>query len=151
MSLNKVILIGRLANDPESKVVDDAENTTFRLAVARSYTPKGKDKPEVDFIPVSLWRGNAKFAFNYYTQGCQVYVVGSLENYSYDSKNGKVYGYRINGTETGFAGGKKSDSSGGTAGNQQTNNDVDAAQSMEAMGFTPMPDEFNDDLPFNMN
>lgn len=149
MSLNKVILIGRLANDPESKVVDNAENTTFRLAVTRNYTLKGKDKPEVDFIPVSLWRGNAKFAFNYYTQGCQVYVVGSLENYSYDTENGKVFGYRINGTETGFAGGKKTD------GNEKKDDAPKTAdnqmQSMENMGFTPMPMDFNDDLPFNMS
>ena len=149
MSLNKVILIGRLANDPESKVVDNAENTTFRLAVTRNYTPKGKEKPEVDFIPVSLWRGNAKFAFNYYTQGCQVYVVGSLENYSYEGENGTVYAYRINGTETGFAGGKKSDGSEKKKEPQHTADN--AMQSMEAMGFTPMPDEFDDDLPFNMN
>ena len=148
MSLNKVILIGRLANEPESKVVDDVPNVTFRLAVSRNYIAKGKDKPEADFIPVSLWRGNAQFAFNHYSQGCQVYVVGSLETYSYDTENGKVYGYRINGSETGFAGGKKSDSEKSGNAMQGTDNQV---QQPEAMGFTPMPDEFNDDLPFNMN
>ena len=61
----------------------------------------------------------------------------------------KLYMYDENAWPSGFAGGKKSDGSEKKKEPQHTADN--AMQSMEAMGFTPMPDEFDDDLPFNMN
>ena len=148
MGLNKAILIGRLTNDPEIKSAGDAQIATFKLAVGRNYTAKGKDKPETDFIQITLWRSDAKFAEQYYTKGSLVYVVGSIENYSYETEHGTAYSYRINGSETGFAGVKKADANTKSEDTPKTANQM---QSMEDMGFTPMTAEFDDDLPFNMN
>lgn len=148
MGVNKVILIGRLTNDPEIKNAGDAKIATFKLAVGRNYTPKGKDKPETDFIPITLWRNDAKFAEQYYTKGSLVYVVGSIENYSYETEHGTAYSYRINCSETGFAGGKKPEENQKSEAAPKTSNKT---QSMEDMGFTPMVADFADDLPFNTN
>lgn len=149
MGLNKIILMGRLVKDPEIRTVGDSEVTSFRIAVDRNYIPKGKERPDADFFDITLWNGNAKFAAKHYTKGCQVYVVGSLENHSYEGKNGKVYCDRINATETGFAESKSSDSTKEKKG-QSTKAD-NSADNLEDMGFTPMSGDFIDDLPFNLN
>lgn len=148
MSLNRVILIGRLVKDPVTKNVNGGDNTTFRIAVDRNYVPKGKDKPDTDFFDVCLWNSCAKYAAKYFKKGNQVYVLGSIENNNYEGKNGKVFSDRVNGTETGFAEGRKADSS--DTQEKQTNS-AEAVQGFKEMGFTPMTSEFDDDLPFGMN
>ena len=56
MSLNKVILIGRLTRDPELRYTPSGVALcTFTLAVDRSFTSQGGER-ETDFIGIKVWR-----------------------------------------------------------------------------------------------
>lgn len=77
--LNRVVLIGRLASDPELKYTPSGiAVTTFRLAVNRSFS-NNQGEREADFIPIVVWRQSAEFAANYLTKGRLVAVDGRLQ------------------------------------------------------------------------
>jgi single-strand DNA-binding protein len=86
--LNKVILIGRVANDPELKYTPSGiAVSTFRVAVNRPYTnPQGER--EADFIDIVAWRQSAEFAANYLGKGRLVAVEGRLQIRSYTDREG---------------------------------------------------------------
>lgn len=86
--LNKVILIGRMANDPELKYTQSGAGvSTFRIAVNRPYkNPQGE--VEADFIDVVAWRQAAEFAANYLKKGRLVAVEGRLQIRSYQAQDG---------------------------------------------------------------
>lgn len=78
--LNKVILIGRLATDPELKYTPSGVAvTSFRIAVDRRMTPNEQGEKETDFIDIVAWRQSAEFAANYLTKGRLIAVDGRLQ------------------------------------------------------------------------
>ncbi len=78
--LNKVILIGRLATDPELKYTPSGVAvTSFRIAVDRRVTPNEAGEKETDFIDIVAWRQSAEFAANYLNKGRLVAVDGRLQ------------------------------------------------------------------------
>lgn len=101
--LNKCILIGRLTKDPEMSIVGDAKTVRFTLAVDKRFKGKSEDAPTADFIPVRAWRKTAEFVEKFFFKGKQVYVVGSLETYSYEKDGTRRNGFNINADEVGFA------------------------------------------------
>ena len=103
MALNKVILIGNLTKDVEVKQVGEAKLASFTLAVNRRFKSKNANQPATDYIPVAAWRQSADFAEKYFAKGKQVYVAGAIETYSYEQDGKKLYGFRINAEEVGFA------------------------------------------------
>jgi single-strand DNA-binding protein len=87
--LNKVILIGRLATDPELKYTPSGVAlTTFRLAVNRSFTSKTTGERETDFIDIVAWRQSAEFAANYLNKGRLVAIDGSLQIRTWVAQDG---------------------------------------------------------------
>lgn len=86
--MNKVILIGRMANDPELKYTPSGVAvSTFRVAVNRPYT-NAQGERDADFIDVVAWRQTAEFAANYLGKGRLVAVEGRLQVRSFDDKQG---------------------------------------------------------------
>ncbi|MDO8586834.1 MAG: single-stranded DNA-binding protein [Armatimonadota bacterium] len=76
--MNVVVLIGRLASDPELKYTPSGVAVaTFRIAVDRRPTAEGVK--EADFINIVAWRHSAEFAANYLTKGRLVAVEGRLQ------------------------------------------------------------------------
>ena len=54
--MNKVILIGRLTKDPETRYTQSGlQVTTFTLAVDRRFAKKDSGQPKADFIPIVAW------------------------------------------------------------------------------------------------
>lgn len=90
--MNKVILMGRLAKDPEVRHVgnNNAAKCTFTLAVDRRFTKQGKEK-QSDFFNIVAWRNTAEFCGKYFVKGQKVVVVGSLQNRSWDDNEGKKH------------------------------------------------------------
>lgn len=87
--MNKVILIGHLAADPESRTTQSGvAQCTLRLAVQRRFTDKQSGKRESDFFNVVCWRQTAEFAAKYLTKGRKVAVEGTLQTRSYDAQDG---------------------------------------------------------------
>lgn len=86
--MNKVILIGNLANDPESRTTTSGvAQCTFRLATQRRFTNQSGVR-EADFHTVVCWRQTAEFASKYLAKGRRVAVEGSIQNRSYDAQDG---------------------------------------------------------------
>jgi single-strand DNA-binding protein len=78
--LNKVILIGRLATDPELRYTPSGVAvTSFRIAVDRPVARNEAGEKETDFIDVVAWRHSAEFAANYLNKGRLVAVDGRLQ------------------------------------------------------------------------
>jgi single-strand DNA-binding protein len=89
-SVNKVILIGNLGRDAETKFTPSgASVTNFSLATTRRWKDQasGEWKEQTDWHRVKYWR--AENVANYLLKGKQVYVEGRLETRSYDDKDGK--------------------------------------------------------------
>src|SRR5919197_3811840 len=87
--LNRVILIGRLANDPELKYTPSGVALSrFRVAVNRPMAPNAQGEREADFIDVVAWRQAAEFAANYLGRGRLVAVEGRLQVRSYQAQDG---------------------------------------------------------------
>ena len=86
--LNRVILIGNMANDPELKYTPSGVAvSTFRVAVTRTFT-NAQGEREADFIDVVAWRQNAEFAANYLGKGRLVAVEGRLQIRQYQAQDG---------------------------------------------------------------
>jgi len=90
--LNKVILIGRLANDPELKYTPSGiPVTTFRLAVDRPMSSEARNsgqEKQADFIDIVAWRQSAEFASNYLGKGRLVAIDGRLQIRQYVAQDG---------------------------------------------------------------
>lgn len=86
--MNKVILIGRLASDPETRTTQGGHACcTFRLAVNRRYkNPDGNR--EADFINIVAWRQTAELCARYLSKGRQAAIEGSLQTRAYDAQDG---------------------------------------------------------------
>jgi single-strand DNA-binding protein len=89
-SVNKVILVGHLGKDAETKFTPGgAAVTKFTIATGRRWKDQqsGEWKEETDWHNVVLWR--AENLANYLLKGKQIYVEGRLHTRSYDDKDGK--------------------------------------------------------------
>jgi single-strand DNA-binding protein len=89
-SVNKVILIGHLGKDAETRFTPSGVSVTkFSVATNRRWKDQqtGDWKEETDWTNVVLWR--QENLANYLTRGKQVFVEGRLQTRSYDDKDGK--------------------------------------------------------------
>jgi len=77
--LNKVLLIGRLGQDPEMRYTPSGKPLTkFQLAVNRSWTTDGEKKTETEWFNVVAWGKLAEICNQYLKKGQQVYIDGRL-------------------------------------------------------------------------
>ena len=87
--MNKVILIGNLATDPEAFTTQSGvSRSTFRLAVQRKYA-NAQGVREADFLTIVAWRNTADFCNRYQTKGRKIAVEGSITVRSYDGQDGE--------------------------------------------------------------
>lgn len=95
--MNKVILIGNLAADPESRTTQSGvQQCTLRLAVQRRFANQ-QGQREADFFNIVCWRQTAEFAARYLSKGRKIAVEGSIQNRSYTAQDGsKRYVTEIN-------------------------------------------------------
>src|SRR3978361_44744 len=124
-SVNKVILIGHLGRDAETKFTPGgAAVTKFSVATTRRWKDKdsGEWKEETDWSNVTLWR--AENLANYLTKGKQDYVEGRLQTRSYEDKDGKkVYATDVVADEVILLGGQ-SEGGGGRGGEEYSQQPV---------------------------
>lgn len=86
--MNKVILVGNLTRDPElSETPSGVAVCRFAIAVTRDYANSDGNR-ETDFFNITVWRGRAENCGKYLKKGNKVAVVGSLQNRSYEDKDG---------------------------------------------------------------
>lgn len=138
--MNKVILMGRLANDPDV-TYSQGENQTciarYRLAVNRRFKREGD--ADADFISCVAFGKNGEFAEKYLHKGTKILVTGRIQTGSYEKDNVKHYTTDIIVEEHEFCESKNGNSS-DTASASAT------PAASEHDGFMAVPDM--DDLPF---
>jgi single-strand DNA-binding protein len=119
-SVNKVLLIGHLGKDAETKFTPSGVSVTkFSVATNRRWKDQqtGEWKEETDWANVVLWR--QENLANYLTKGKQVYVEGRLQTRSWDDKDGKKqYMTEVVADEVILLGGRGGDGGGQEAGPQ---------------------------------
>lgn len=113
MAVNKVILVGNVGKDPETRYLD--ENTPvckFPLATSEVYRNRNGERVEqTEWHNIVLWRGLAQVAENYVRKGAQLYIEGRIKSRSYDDKDGiKRYITEIVGDTLQMLGRKQDDS-----------------------------------------
>lgn len=88
--LNKVILIGRLGRDPETRFMANGEAVcNFSVATSEKYTDKNDQRQEAtEWHNVTMYRKLAEIAGQYLTKGSQVYLEGKIKSRKYTDKNG---------------------------------------------------------------
>jgi single-strand DNA-binding protein len=151
MSVNKVILIGRLGKDPETRYMPNGEAVTnATLATSESWKDKSGVKQErTEWHNLVFYRRLAEIAGEYLKKGSQVYVEGRLQTRKWQDKEGKDrYTTEIIVGEMTMLGGK---SSGGSyevmedsAPQRSAKPTAEPSGSSQGKSF----DNFDDDIPF---
>lgn len=149
--MNKVILMGRLAREPEVRYSQGTEPLAiarYTLAVNRRF--KRKDEPETDFIPCVAFGKSGEFAEKYFRKGQLVAVTGRLQVRSWDKDGEKRWTTEVVIEEQYFAESKKDSGEGKPAAQSkpaaQTGKQMGLA---EQEGFYPIDESVeDDDLPF---
>ena len=89
MSLNHIVIMGRLTHDPElRRTGSGVAVTSFTIAVDRDYNPKDGGEKEVDFIDCTAWRNSGEFVAKYFTKGRMAVVSGRLQIRTWTDKDG---------------------------------------------------------------
>ena len=155
-SVNKVILIGHLGKDAETKFTPGgAALTKFAVATNRRWKDQasGEWKEETDWANVALWR--AENLSTYLTKGKQVYVEGRLQTRSYDDKDGKKnYFTEVVADEVILLGGQGQGGGQGGEFSQEPRSERPVSMPRSAQQRQPPPDQeygggiTDDDVPF---
>ena len=107
--MNKVILMGRLTRDPETRYTQ-TNNTvvsSFSLAINRRFVRQGEER-QADFINIVAWSKLGEFCSKYFKKGQQVGVIGRLQTRTWDDDKGtKHYVTEVIAEEAYFADSKR--------------------------------------------
>lgn len=98
MSINKVILLGRLGADPELKYTQNQKPVAnFSIATSEKWADKeGVQKEKTEWHRIIVWGKVAEHCKQYLKKGSQVYIEGSLVTRSWDEGDLKKYITEIN-------------------------------------------------------
>ncbi|MFA5954311.1 MAG: single-stranded DNA-binding protein [Patescibacteria group bacterium] len=90
MSLNKVLIIGNLTRDPETRATPSGQNvTTFGVATNRSWkTPTGEKQERTEFHNIVAWGKLAEIAERFLGKGRKVYIEGRLQTREWEGQDG---------------------------------------------------------------
>ena len=142
--MNKVILVGRLARDPELRTTQSGVSVcSFTVACDRRYQKAGEER-QADFISCIAWRQQADFICKFFTKGMRIALDGSIQTRSWDDNDGnKRYATEVVVDHAEFAQ-SKNEGMGGSASSMQPA-PFPTAPSGDIDGFMPVEEE---DLPF---
>ena len=162
--INKVIIIGNLGADPETRAMPSGTTVAnLRVATSESWRDKqtGEQQERTEWHRVALFGRLAEIAGEYLRKGSQVYIEGSLRTRKWQDKQGNErYSTEIVGSELqmlgargagagGAAGSGSSGITGGTPdGGRGASGTGATSLSEESTGSSGRGDEFDDDIPF---
>ena len=148
--MNKVILMGRLTRDPEVRYSQGGNSTCvarYTLAVSRPFKNSNGEQ-EADFISCVAFGKAGEFAEKYLTKGTMIGVTGRIQTGNYTDKDGKkVYTTDVVIATQEFCEKKgNGENSSAPSANDKTNNNKDKKNDD---GFMNIPEDADDELPFN--
>ena len=155
MSVNKVILVGRLGRDPETRYIPNGDAiTNFSLATDEQWRDRnGERQTRTEWHNITLFGKLGEIASQYLRKGSQVFIEGKIQSRKYTGKDGiERMAYDIIGSEMKMLGNRND---GFDSGNNNTapptSNPPPAAprrQPPQQTPTTPSIDDIDDDIPF---
>lgn len=137
-SLNKILLIGNLGADPETRYTTGGDAVcNIRLATTESWRDKasGEQKEATEWHRVVFYRRLAEIAGQYLKKGSQVYLEGRIKTRKWTDKDGiERYTTEVEATEMKMLGSRRDDQGGSQP-----------AQQRQAGGTVS---DLDDDIPF---
>ena len=149
--MNKVILMGNLARDPEIRY-SQGENSLaiarFSIAVNRRFSRQGDT--DTDFFNCTAFGKQAEFVEKYFKQGSRMLLTGRVQNDNYTNKNGeRVYSVQIMADEIEFAERKSTADANASRGASNFGGGAPEPAMAADDDFMNIPDGIEDGLPFN--
>ena len=130
--INKVILIGRLGNDPELRYTADGTAViNFRIATSDEWTDKATNekRERTEWHRIVAWRKLGEICGEYLSKGRQVYIEGKLQTRSWEKDGIIRFSTEIVASDVQFLG------------SRQKSNPIPKTQTSDVV-------EQNDDIPF---
>jgi single-strand DNA-binding protein len=155
--INKVILIGNLGADPETRAMPSGTTVAnLRVATSESWRDKqsGEQQERTEWHRVALFGRLAEIAAEYLKKGSQVYIEGSLRTRKWQDKQGNErYSTEIIGNELQMLGGRGGGGAGAGAGAPERGGAAPAYAEEHSGGGgggggASRSEEFDDDIPF---
>ena len=147
--MNKVILMGRLARDPELRTTPTGRqvaNMTIAVnrRISRANAQAGQQT--ADFINLVAWERTAEFADKYLNKGSQILIEGRMQTRSYEAQDGsKRYVTEVNVDQIEFAGSRPQGDAGTDSGFAPRASAPAAQTAAPPFDNAPIADE---DIPF---
>lgn len=163
--INKVILVGNLGNDPETRCMPNGNPVTnISIATSESWKDKqsGQQQERTEWHRIVFFNRLAEIAGEYLKKGSKVYIEGALRTRQWDKEGQKHYSTEIIANEMQMLDGRSDGGMGGGfnqnnqppnagggnsefgAGGGQGNGSQGGSQDFSA----PPPEAFDDDIPF---
>jgi single-strand DNA-binding protein len=145
--VNKVILVGNLGKDPETRYMPSGSAVTnLRIATSESWKDKqsGEQQERTEWHSVAMFGRLAEIAAEYLRKGSQVYIEGKLRTRKWQDKEGKDrYTTEIVANEMQMLG-----SRGGERAGAEPRGEPRSAPAQERAAQPAAAGEFDDDIPF---
>lgn len=87
--INKVIIVGRLGQDPETRQAGQNTVATMSVATSEVWMKDGQKQERTEWHRVVVWGKQAENCAKYLSKGRQVYVEGRLQTRSWEDKEGQ--------------------------------------------------------------
>ena len=156
-SVNKVILLGNLGRDPETRYTTGGDAVTnLNIATSEQWKDKNGEKQErTEWHRVVLFGRQAEIAGEYLKKGRSVYIEGRLQTKKYTDKDGvEKYSTEIVGDRMQLIGGARDGGGGSGGGDADFSGGGAPARRAPSSGGAPSgggrknTDDFDDDIPF---
>ena len=150
--INKVILVGNLGADPETRYMPSGSAVTnLSIATSESWKDKqtGEQKDRTEWHKVAMFNRLAEIAAEYLRKGSQVYIEGKLRTRKWQDRDGNDrWTTEIIADEMQMLGGRGG--GGGSFGGGQQGGQQGGQKGGSGGGAPPQPgpDDFDDDIPF---
>ena len=162
MSVNKVILVGRLGRDPETRFTSGGQPVA-NVSVATDETFKdraGERQKRTEWHKITVWGKQAEIAQQYLKKGSLLYVEGRIQTREWQDKEGqkrtsydivannfRMLGGRADGAAAGASAGGSSHSGGFGGGGRQADPDMEGGPSGDEHS-NHGPEISDEDIPF---
>ena len=144
--INKVIIVGNLGGDPETRYMPSGSAVTnITVATNESWKDKqtGEQKDRTEWHKVAMFNRLAEIAAEYLRKGSQVYIEGKLRTRKWQDKDGRDrYTTEIIADEMQMLGGR------GGGGSAPMSSGSGSGSGPASAPPQPGPDDFDDDIPF---
>jgi single-strand DNA-binding protein len=150
MSVNKVILVGRLGRDPETRYTGAGQPVcNFSLATDETYKDRtGQRQKRTEWHKIVVWGKTAEIAQQYLKKGSQIYLEGRIQQREWTDKEGqKRTSFEIVASNFRMLG-SRSDSTGAARGAAAGVADYDAEQPAAPSEEHAAPEVTDEDIPF---